>query len=155
MGEAVFAYFGAVGIRCKLRGLEYNAWLTMVRHNPDGSSNMDGIINAMYGHGLPGDPGMAWAQTLHSTEPGKGWGASSYSNDKEVDALIEQQQAEMDPVKREAIVRHIAHLKHERILGGLSAYRPLQTFAWRDKVAFVPWAMPGIWHQMQQVGFVH
>jgi len=153
LGEAVFAYLGAVGIRCKIRGLEYNAWLTMIRRTPNGPG-MDGIINGMYGHGIPGDPATAWAQTLHSYEPGRGWGASSYSSDSEVDGLIEAQQAEMDLAKREIIVRRIARLKQDRMLGGLTIYRPLQTFAWRDKVAFTPWAMPGIWHQMQEVGVV-
>ena len=150
LGEAVFAYLGTVGIRCKLRGLEYNAWLTMIRRAANGPG-MDGIINGMYGHGIPGDPATAWAQTLHSWEPGRGWGASSYTTDTEVDGLIEAQQSEMDLAKRATIVRRIARLKQERVLGGLTIYRPLQTFAWRDKVTFTPWAMPGIWHQMQEI----
>jgi peptide/nickel transport system substrate-binding protein len=151
-GEAVFAYLTAVGIRCRVRGLEYNAWLRTVRHDPDPAFRMDGIINAMYGHGIPGDPGTAWGQMLHSYTPGAGWGASSRDSDPEVDGLIAAQRAEMDPARREPIIRRIARLKHERMLGGLSMYRPLQTFAWRDKVQFIPWANPGIWHQMQQVG---
>ncbi|HEY0418463.1 MAG TPA: ABC transporter substrate-binding protein, partial [Acetobacteraceae bacterium] len=152
LGEAVFAYLSAAGIRCKLRGLEYNAWLTTIRHAPDGAVLMDGVINGMYGHGIPGDPGTAWAQTLHSFAQGGGWGASSQTNDPEVDGLIEAQKREMDTARREAILRHIARLKYERILGGISVYRPLMTFAWRDAVQFTPWAMPGIWHQMQEIG---
>ncbi len=155
LGEAVFAYLAAVGIRCKVRGLEYNAWLTMIRRVPEGAPQMDGIINGMYGHGFPGDPATAWAQTLHSWQPGRGWGASSYSNDPEVDALIEAQQAEMDIARRTSLLRQIARLKHDRVLGGLSIYRPLQTFAWHDSIAFTPWANPGLWHQIQQIGRAH
>ena len=149
-GEAVFAYLGAVGIKCRIRGLEYNAWLRTVRRNTDPNFQMEGVILAMYGHGIPGDPATAWAQTLHSYS-GDGWGASAYGNDREIDALIEAQRAELDVGKREAMVRQIAHLKHDRLAGGLSLYRPLQTFAWRDRLDFKPWANPGIWHQMQEI----
>jgi peptide/nickel transport system substrate-binding protein len=152
LGEAVFAYLSSVGIRCKVRGLEYNAWLITIRHNTDATRQMDGVINGMYGHGIPGDPGTAWAQTLHSYTPGGGWGASSQTEDPEIDALIEAQKREMDIPKRETILRRIARLKYDRFLGGLSIYRPLMTFAWRDRVDFTPWAMPGIWHQMQEIG---
>ena len=31
MGEAVFAYLGTVGIRCKVQGLEYSAWINLGR----------------------------------------------------------------------------------------------------------------------------
>ena len=155
-GEAVYAYFGAVGIRCRLQGAEYSAWLTMKRRWPEGSSakTMEGVISDMYGHGgLPGDPGTAWQAMLHSFEPGKGLGVSSYSTDAEVDRLIEAQRREMDREKRIEILKKIAQLKHERLLGGVTTYRPLATFVWRKDVKFTPWPSPGYWHQMQQVGF--
>jgi len=155
-GEAVYAYFAAAGIRCRIQGAEYSAWLTMKRRWPEGSSakTMEGVISDMYGHGgLPGDPGTAWQAMLHSFEPGKGYGVSSYSNDAEVDGLIEAQRREMDRDKRIEILRKIARLKHERVLGGITTYRPLATFVWRKEVTFVPWSLPGYWHQMQQIGF--
>lgn len=155
-GEAVFAYFAAVGIRCRVIGLEYSAWLTTKRRWPADSpvKSMEGIISDMYGHGgLPGDPGTAWQATLHSFEPGTGFGVSSYSNDKEVDALIQQQRREMNREKRLEILKKIALLKNERVLGGITTYRPLSTFAWRSNVKFTPWASPAYWHQLQEVGF--
>jgi len=155
-GEAVYAYFNAVGIRCRIIGAEYSAWLTLKRRWPEGSSakSMEGAISDMYGHGgLPGDPGTAWQATLHSFEPGKGYGVSSYTSEKDVDELIEAQKREMDPAKRLPIVQQIARIKNERLLGGITTYRPLSTFAWRDTVDFVPWATPGIWHELQEIGF--
>ena len=155
-GEAVFAYLTAAGIRCRIQGVEYSAWLTMKRRWPEGSSakTMEGLISDMYGHGgLPGDPGTAWQAMLHSFEPGKGYGASSYSNDAEVDALILAQRREMNQDKRVEILKKIARLKHERVLGGVTTYRPLATFVWRKNVKFIPWPAPAYWHQMQQVGF--
>jgi peptide/nickel transport system substrate-binding protein len=112
------------------------------------------VINDMYGHGsLPGDPGTAWQAMLHSFVPGKGFGASSYTNDAEVDDLIEQQRREMNHDKRIVLLQKIARLKHERVLGGVTTYRPLATFAWRKEVKFEPWPAPGYWHQMQEIGF--
>ena len=54
VGEAIFAYFGAVGIRCKpMVGVEYTAWLNLIRRWPEGSNQkiMDGAASSMYGHG--------------------------------------------------------------------------------------------------------
>jgi len=84
--------------------------------------------------------------------PGGGWGIASYISDPEVDALIEQAKRTMEPEKRNEILRHIARLKHERVYA-LTTYLPLATLAWRtDKVDFKPWAAPGAWHQMQELG---
>ena len=38
VGEAIFAYFSAVGIRCKIVGVEYAAWLNLIRRWPEGST---------------------------------------------------------------------------------------------------------------------
>jgi len=43
-------------------------------------------------------------------------------------------------------------VKHERVAGGLPTYRPVVTFAWRDKVEFKAWPQPGYWRQMQEIG---
>ena len=124
---------------------------------PEGSSakSMEGAISDMYGHGaLPGDPGTAWMATLHSFQPGKGYGASSYTNEKDVDDLLEAQKREMDPDKRLTIVKQIAKIKSDRLLGGITTYRPLATFAWHSNVKYVPWPTPpGIWAGMQEIGY--
>jgi peptide/nickel transport system substrate-binding protein len=150
-GEAMYAYLTAVGIRCKVIGLEYSAWIqTGLRGS--GGDKMDGLYSWIYGHGLPGDPSRAWASELHSYVPGKGWGDSSYINDPEVDHLIEQAKATMDLDQRNQILQHIARLKHERV-HSVTTYMPLGTIAWRtSKVTFTPWPTPAYWHQLQQIG---
>jgi peptide/nickel transport system substrate-binding protein len=151
MGEAAFAYLSAVGIRCHVVGLEYNAWLHTKRRWATGKE-MDGILSDLYGHGgLPGDPDQAWSVTMHTFVPAGGWGASSFTSIPEVDSLIEAQKREMDPAKRLLLVRQLAKIKNDQLLAGITTYRPLVTFAWHDDIAFTPWAMPGFWHQMQEI----
>jgi peptide/nickel transport system substrate-binding protein len=152
MAEAAYAYLTAAGIRCHVVGLEYSAWLKMKRRWPTGRE-MDGVLSDLYGHGgLPGDPDLAWASTMHSFVPSGGWGASSFVSDPAVDKLIEEQKHEMDPAKRLVMVRNLARIKNEQLLAGITTYRPLVTFAWHDDIDFSPWAMPGYWHQMQEIG---
>lgn len=152
MGEAAFAYLSQAGIRCRVQELEYGAWINEGRRKPTGPQ-MDGAISWMWSQGLPGDPGTAWEGHLHSYVPNGGYGSYSYTNDPEVDKLLEQQRRTLDPAKRDEILRTIARIKHERVLGGLTTYRPLVTFAWRmDKVAWTPWSWPGYWRSFQEIG---
>lgn len=152
VGEAMFAYLSAVGIRCRVRGLEYAAWLNMGRRGRNAPPEMDGLISWMWGHQVPGDPGTPWAGHVHSFEPGRGWGSYSFASDPELDALIEEQSRIMDAEEREALLRRIARLKHERLVGGVPTYRPRVTFAWRgDKVSFRPWPTPS-WRSFQEIG---
>jgi peptide/nickel transport system substrate-binding protein len=37
------------------------------------------------------------------------------------------------------------------VLGGVPTYRPVITFAWRDKVDFTPWPAAN-WRNFQEVG---
>ncbi|MBW2622833.1 MAG: ABC transporter substrate-binding protein [Deltaproteobacteria bacterium] len=149
-GEAMAAYLTAVGIKCRIQGLEYSPWIKMGRRAD--KPEMDGVISWMWGHGLTGDPGLSpWPGHLHSYHAGTGWGSYSYSNDPEIDKMIEEQKVTMDPVKRMAIIKQIARLKHERVVGGLTTYRPMVTFAWRDHVSFTPWPA-GYFHELRQIG---
>jgi peptide/nickel transport system substrate-binding protein len=150
MGEAVFAYITAVGIRCKIVGMEYGTWITFMRREREG--HVDGLFMNMWGHGLPGDPGTPWAGHLHSFVKGTGWGSTSHHNDPKFDELVKQLKGTMDLGERDKLIRHIARLKHEEVAGGLPLYRPVVTLAWRDKVTFTPWPAPGFWRQLQQVG---
>lgn len=155
VGEAIFAYFGAIGIRCKpLQGVEYTAWLNLIRRWPEGSTQkpMDGAASSMYGHS-GNDVSNAWAATLHTFEPQRGFGSSSNTSVPELDKMIEEQKREMDPDKRIVMIRKIAEIKHDQVLAGVTTYRPLITLAWRDNVHFVPWAMPSYWRGMQEIGF--
>jgi len=151
MGEAAYAYLSAIGIRCQIRQLEYGAWINLGRR--DAPPEMDGIVSWMWSHGLPGDPGTPWLGHLHSYQAGKGLGSYSYTDNPEMDALLRQQQTTMDPVKREALLKQIARIKHDLVLGGLTTYRPMVTIAWRtSKVAFKPWPSPGFWRNFQEIG---
>lgn len=155
VGEAIFAYFGAVGIRCRpLQGVEYTAWLNLIRRWPEGSTQkaMDGAASSMYGHS-GNDVSNSWAATLHTFEPARGFGSSSNTSIPELDRMIEEQKREMDPEKRIVMIRKIAEIKHDQVLAGITTYRPLITLAWRDNVHFVPWAMPSYWRGMQEIGF--
>lgn len=151
MGEAVFAYMSAAGIRCQVQGLEYGAWITLGKRG-EGEKELDGPISWMWGQGIPGDPGIPWGGHLHTYKAGEGWGSYSYSSDADVDALIEASGKIMDPVERGKKLQEIAKIKHERVLGGLTTYRPLVTFAWnKEKVDFTPWPV-GFWRSLQQIG---
>ncbi len=152
MGDAVFAYLSAVGIRCKVNELEYGAWINLGRRGRSGPPEMDGVLSWMWSHGVPGDPGTPWAGHLHSFQAGQGWGSYSYTSDPDMDRLVEEQKATLDPAKRAALLKQIADRKHEEVLGGLTTYRPLVTLAWhKDKVDFTPWPWPGAWHDFQQI----
>jgi len=152
MGEAAFAYLMAIGIRCKVQGLEYGAWINLGRRGRNAPPNMDGVLSWMWSHNLPGDPSTAWAGHLHSFVAGKGWGSYSFDDDPKADAMVEQLKSIMEPERREELIRQIARYKHENLLGGLTTYRPLITLAWRtDKVEFTPWPYPGYWRGFQEV----
>lgn len=153
VGEAMFAYLSAVGIRCKVTGMEYVSWVSFARRDrPAGQAEMDGLYSNMWSHGLPGDPGTPWAGHVHTYVPGGGWGIVSFHSDAELDGMLEELKRTMDVEKREALIRKIARIKHERVAGGLPTYRPVVTFAWRDKVEFKAWPQPGYWRQMQEIG---
>lgn len=153
VGEAIFAYFSAVGIRCKIVGVEYAAWLNLIRRWPEGSTQkvMDGAVSSMYGH-TGNDVGNPWAATMHCYQPARGFGSSSNTCIPEVDRMIEEQKREMDPEKRIELIRKLAKIKHEQVLAGVTTYRPLVTFAWRDNVQYTPWPL-GSWRSMLEIGF--
>ena len=147
VGEAIFAYLTAAGVRCRIVQLEYGAWINLGRR--DARPEMDGIVSWMWGHGLPGDPSDAWSGHLHSN--GDSWGAYSYHADEELDRLVEQVRTTLDVDEKDRLIRRVARLKHERVAGGLPTYRPKVTFAWRDSLEFHP--EPGAsWRAMRRIG---
>ncbi len=152
--EAAFAYLAAIGIRCKTRALEYSAWLSMARRaRAPGQPEMDGILAFTWGVGVPGDPSRPWAGHLHSYVEGTGYGQYSTANEPEMDALVKEQNATMDRAKRLALVKKIARLKHEQLVGGIPTYLSRVTFAWRgDKINYTPWPWMGNWREMLEIG---
>lgn len=151
MGEAVFAYLTAIGIRCRVTQLEYGAWINLGRRATP--PELDGVLSWMWSQGVPGDPGVPWAGHLHSYQAGTGWGSYSNTSDPELDRLVEQQRLTLDPEQRDTLLRQIARLKRDRVLGGFTTYRPLVTLAWRtDKVTFTGWPWPGYYRNFQEIG---
>ena len=149
MGETVFTYLSEVGIRCRIVQLEYGAWINLGRRFARPA--MDGIMNTMWGHGIPGDPTDAWGGHVHTS--GDGWGTYSYHADPMLDALIEELRTTMARDERIELIQRIARLKHELVAGGLPTYRPMITLAWRDTLDFKPWPQ-AFWRSMQQIGAV-
>ncbi len=48
---------------------------------------------------------------------------------------------------------HVAEgFTREQVLAGVTTYRPLVTFAWRDNVQYTPWPL-GSWRSMLEIGF--
>jgi peptide/nickel transport system substrate-binding protein len=133
-----------------VQGLEYAAWINLGRRGRNGPPDMDGVLMWMWGHGLPGDPATPWAGHLHSFVAGKGWGSYSYTNDAKADEMVEKLKGVMDPEQRVGVIKEIAQYAHDNVLGGVPTYRPVITFAWRDKVNFEPWPSAN-WRNFQEV----
>ena len=146
VGEAAFAFLGAVGIRCRIVQLEYGAWANVLRRRT--RPPMDGIISAMGEQGLPGDPVSAWSLHLHSHNESRG--SVSYHADADFDRLLDAARTTLDPTVRGTLVREIARKKHAELAGGLPTYRPLTAFAWRDSIDFRPWPA-GHWRSMREI----
>ncbi|MBS03172.1 MAG: glutathione ABC transporter substrate-binding protein [Gammaproteobacteria bacterium] len=147
MGEAMFAYMGVIGIRCRIVQLEYGAWINLARVGV--RPYMDGILSTMWGQGLPGNPTEAWGGHVHSS--GDGWGTYSYHKDPELDAMIEEIRTTMDQTRHVELIQQVARIRHERVAGGIPTYRPLITFAWRDTIDFNPWPQ-AFWRSMLEIG---
>ena len=116
-GEAVLDNLLAVGIRAKLRPLERAAFF-------EGYSNQKfktGIIQAASG-------AFGNAATRLAAFVVKG-GPYAYGSDPEIDALFQQQAAELDHKKRAAILDKMQQLVHERTI-----YAPLMQLAFINGV---------------------
>lgn len=146
VGETMFAYLNEVGIRCRIVQLEYGAWINVARRNS--RPHMDGLLNGMWGQGLPGDPTDAFGGHLHST--GDGWGTYSYFSDDEFDLAIKKLRTVIEEDKRAEMIRKIARHKHEEVAGGFPTYRPLVSIAWRNSLTFRPWPQ-AFWRSMRQI----
>jgi len=148
VGEALAAYLTKVGIRCNVVMEEYGAWINRGRRvsPPD----MPTMIHWMWGHGIPpGDLNAPLSGHVHKYVEGTGWGSYSYHDDPELNKLVEEQMAEMDPAKRNEMIKNILRIKHERVAGGVELYRPLVSFAmWDDKVKWTPWPSTG-WESLR------
>jgi len=115
-GETIAGYFGAVGIKIKVRTMERAALQTAWS-----SKKLHGLCMctvASYGNA---------ATRLADTVPSDG--AYARGQDPDVEALYKQQSRETDRRKREAMLHQIQQLLHERVRFG-----PLWEFIWPSGV---------------------
>jgi peptide/nickel transport system substrate-binding protein len=116
MGEAVGGYLGAIGVKTKLRTMERAAFYAALA-----TKKLKGLcvcINAVYGNA---------ASRLSETVPSDG--AYAYGGYPDVDALYKQQARETDRRKREALLRQIQQVLHERVRFG-----PIMDYVWPSAV---------------------
>jgi peptide/nickel transport system substrate-binding protein len=117
MGETVGGYFGAVGIKTRIRNMEratfYSALATKKLHG------ICVCINAVYGNA---------ASRMAETVPSDG--SFAYGGYPDIDALFKQQARETDRKKREAMLHQIQRLLHERVRFG-----PIYDYIWPSGVS--------------------
>jgi peptide/nickel transport system substrate-binding protein len=102
MGEAIAGYFGAVGIKARVRTMERAAFYAALA-----TKKLKGVcvcINAVYGNAA-----SRMAQTVPSE------GAYTYGAYPDIEALYQKQGRELDRKKREAILGQIQQLLFDRV----------------------------------------
>ena len=135
VGEAVANYMTSVGIRIKLVGEEYAAWLARTTRNTS-----EGKPNELYplGYGMTTQAG--------SVNPYTGWRQQSCAStgnqwncDPDLDKTIELLRNEGDPKKSEAIVKELSRKFHEQQYT-IILYRNVVLYAYKDRIEFTPTA---------------
>jgi peptide/nickel transport system substrate-binding protein len=103
VAEAVGNYLGAVGIRTQLRTLELTAFFAAWREK-----KLKGLILA--DSAIVGNAAQRFELYV------LGSGLYAYGSHADLDALFEQQAAERDRTRREALLHRMQALMHERVL---------------------------------------
>jgi len=111
-GETILGYFGAVGIKMKLRTMERAAFVTAW-----GGKKLHGVCMCTLANF--GNAATRLADAVQSD------GAYARGADPDVDALFKQQARETDRRKREAMLHQIQQLVYDRVRFG-----PLYEFIW-------------------------
>jgi peptide/nickel transport system substrate-binding protein len=111
-GETIIGYFGAVGIRMKLRTMERAAFQAAWA-----GKKLHGVCMCTMANF--GNAATRLAEAVRSD------GTYARGADPDVDALYRQQARETDRKKREALLHQIQQLLHERVRFG-----PLYEFIW-------------------------
>jgi peptide/nickel transport system substrate-binding protein len=104
-GEALVNYLNAVGIRVKMRQMERGAFYIAWRER-----KLRGLFTT--GAGGSGNAATRIEAFVYSK------GAYAYGGYPDIDELFEQQAAERDPAKREALLHRIQRLMVERVMFG-------------------------------------
>jgi peptide/nickel transport system substrate-binding protein len=112
LGEAIINYFGAAGIRMKMRPMERAAYFAAL-----GTKKLRGVCvcsSALYGNA---------ASRMSEIVPSSGtWAYGGYPD---IDDMYLQQARETDKKRREAILHRIQRLLHERV-----RYAPIYEYIW-------------------------
>jgi peptide/nickel transport system substrate-binding protein len=103
VGEAVVHYLGAIGIVTRLRPLERVAFLNQWREK-----KVKGLLQAA-------NAGFGNAATRIERDVISS-GAYAFGSYPEIDDLFQQQQKEIDPKKREALLHQIQQIVYERVM---------------------------------------
>ena len=112
LGEAIVNYFGAVGIRMKMRPMERAAYFAALN-----SKKLKGVCvctSALYGNA---------SSRMSEVVPSDG--SLAYGGYPDIDVLYKQQARETDKKKREALLHQIQRLLHERV-----RYAPIYEYIW-------------------------
>jgi peptide/nickel transport system substrate-binding protein len=96
MGTYIQANLAAVGIDCQIKTMEWGAYLTEYRNNPQ--------MAEMSWNAPVGDPDYVLHRLFHSGAKPPGWNAGSYSNPA-VDAMLDEAQSSGDPARRAELYR--------------------------------------------------
>jgi peptide/nickel transport system substrate-binding protein len=116
LGEAIVGYFGAVGIRVRMRPMERAAYFAAVQ-----SKKLRGVCvcsSSLYGNA---------ASRMSEVIPSEG--AYAYGGYPDIDALFKQQAREVDRTKREALLHQIQRLVHERV-----RIAPIYEYVWPSAI---------------------
>jgi peptide/nickel transport system substrate-binding protein len=114
--ESIGGYLGAIGIRTRMRAMERAAF-----YSAYGSKKLRGVcvcINAVYGNA---------ASRMKDLVPTDG--AFAYGGYPDVDALYKDQARETDRKKREAMMRQLQQLLHDRV-----RFAPIYDYVWPSGV---------------------
>jgi peptide/nickel transport system substrate-binding protein len=112
LGEAIVNYFGAVGIRMRMRPMERAAYFAALQ-----TKKLKGVCvcsSALYGNAA-----SRMSEVVPST------GSYAYGGYPDVDALYAQQARETDKKKRQALLHQIQQILHERVRFG-----PIYEYIW-------------------------
>jgi peptide/nickel transport system substrate-binding protein len=103
IAEAVANYLQAVGIRVRVRAMERAAF-----YKADQEKKLKNLVRA--GSAAYGNAATRIEAFVIST------GIRAYGGYPDIDGLYQEQAAELDPKKREAILHRIQQLMHERVM---------------------------------------
>src|SRR3954453_2285135 len=135
-GEVVVNYLGAVGIRMKLRTMERAAFFSAFQ-----GKKLKGVCFCTIA--IYGNASTRLAENVPSN------GTFAYGGWPDVDELYQKQLSETDPAKREAMLRQLQKILHER-----TRFAPIYDFFWPSgigprveeaslmKIDPFPWAAP-------------